>query len=74
LARLEANRARMEARLAAQTAHIRISTANFAPVAFDAIPARVVCSRVRVNIPRPPRIKMPVMPMIHIETGSGGPV
>ena len=74
LARLEANRARMEAQIAAQTAHIRIATAGFGPIDVRAIPAPVVCPRVRVNIPRMPILKMPVVPVIHIDTGSAGPV
>jgi hypothetical protein len=74
LARLEANRERMEAQIEAQVAHLRIATSAFAPVDFKSIPAPVVCPRVRVNIPRLPRIKMPVMPVIHIETASGGSV
>jgi hypothetical protein len=71
LARLEANRARMEAQIAAQTAHIRIAMADFDPVAFKAIPAPVVCPRIRVNVPRLPMIKAPV---IHVGTTSAGPV
>ncbi|HEY6369888.1 MAG TPA: hypothetical protein VIX37_04875 [Candidatus Sulfotelmatobacter sp.] len=74
LARLAATRARMEARIQAQTAHIKIATAAFGPIAVKAIPDPVVCPRVRVNIPRMPMIKMPVMPQIHVETGSSGPV
>jgi hypothetical protein len=74
LARLEADRERMEAQIEAQVAHVRIATSAFAPVDFKSIPAPVVCPRVRVNIPRLPRIKMPVMPVIHIETGAAGPV
>jgi len=71
LAKLEANRARMEARIAVQAAHFRIATANFAPVAFKSIPAPVVCTRIRVSVPRIPMIQPPV---IHIETASAGPV
>ena len=74
LERLEANRARIEARVAAQTARIKVATAVFAPVAVKVSPAPVVCPRVRVNIPRVPMIKMPVMPQIHVETNSSGPV
>ena len=70
-ARFEANRARMEARIAARTAHIRIASAVFAPISVKAMPAPVVCPRVRVNIPRVPMVKMPE---IHIESGSAGPV
>lgn len=71
LAQLEANRARMEARIAAQTAHLRIATMDFAPLAFKAIPAPMVCPRIRVSAPRIPLIQPPV---IHIETASAGPV
>ncbi len=73
LARLEANRARIEARVAAQTAHLRMASMAFAPVVVKGIPAPVVCPRVRVNIPRIPTVKMPVIPEIHIES-SHGPV
>jgi hypothetical protein len=74
LAKLEANRARMEAQIAVQTAHFRITSANVAPVAFKAIPAPVVCPRVRVNIPQMPMMKMPLAPEIRIDTASTGPV
>jgi hypothetical protein len=66
LARLEANRERIEAQVQAQVA--------FAPVALKAIPAPVVCPRVHVNIPRMPLMKMPVAPEIHIDIPSAGPV
>lgn len=74
LARLEANRARLEAQFAAHTAHFRIAPAAFAPVAFEAMPAPVVCPRVRVNIPRMPVVKMPVVPEIRVEMAGTGPV
>jgi hypothetical protein len=74
LARLEANRARMEAQIEAQTAHFRMATANFAPLALKAIPAPVVCPRVRVNIPRLPMMKMRAVPQSHIEIAGMGPV
>lgn len=79
-ARREAQRERLEARITAQidsqTSHLRISTANFAPaaVALRAIPARVACPRIRVNVPRMPAIKMPVSPEIHIDLAGNGPV
>jgi hypothetical protein len=77
LARLEANRARIEAQVeaqvAAQTAHLRTASATLTPVAFKAFPVPVVCPRIRVNIPRMPTMKMPVAPEIHIEA-SAGPV
>jgi hypothetical protein len=74
LDRLEANRERIEAQVAAQTARLRLSSANFAPLVIRGIPSPVVCPRVRVNIPRMPRMKMPVAPQIHIEIPSAGPV
>jgi hypothetical protein len=73
LAKLEANRARMEAQIAVHTAGFRMATAAFAPVTFKAMPA-VVCPRVRVNIPRVPMVKMPVVPEIHVEMAGTGPV
>jgi len=72
-ARWEANRARMEARIAGQMAHLRITTADFAPVALRAMPSPV-CPRVRVSVPRMPRIEIPAVPEVHIDTGSAGPV
>jgi len=72
LARFEANRARIETRIAARTAHLRLAT--FTPMTVKAVSVPVVCPRVRMNIPRPPMIKMPVMPEIHIESSSAGPV
>ena len=71
LAKLEANRLRMEAQIAAQTAHIRVATEAFSPVNVRVMSAPVVCPRVRVNVPK---IEMPVIPQVHIETGSSGPV
>ena len=73
-ARWQANQARMEARIAAETAHLRIVTTGFAPRAPTAIPAPVVCPRVRVSVPRLPRIEVPAVPDIHIEMAGAGPV
>jgi hypothetical protein len=80
LARLEANRERIEAQVqaqvASQTAHLRMASVAFAPVTVKAISTPVVCPRVHVNIPRVPmmKMKMPVAPEIHIEMPSAGPV
>ena len=68
LNRLAANRARMEVQLAA----VRMPVASFAPVVVRA--PKVVCPRVRVNIPRLPHVTMPTIPEIHIETPGAGPV
>jgi hypothetical protein len=63
LVRLEARRARMEARLA----QLQIPAMAFSPVVVQS--PRVVCPRVRINMPRIPTMKMPV---VHIQnTGFG---
>ncbi len=72
LDRLEANRTRMEAQIARQTAHIKIATAAFAPINVRVAP--VVCPRIRVNVPRLPIVKLPALPVIHIDTVLAGPV
>jgi hypothetical protein len=69
LARFEASRARIEARVA----RIRIPAVAFSPVSIAA-PRISVCPRVRVNIPRMPAIKMPMMPVVHVESVGAGPV
>jgi hypothetical protein len=66
LARIEANRAWMEARFA------RVNMANFNPVVVRM--PRVVCPRVRISIPRVPVIKMPSMPIVQAEYTGPGPV
>jgi len=74
LERIEASRerveARIEARIAARSAHLRVASGTFAPVSL----APVVCPRVRVNVPHIPTVKLPALPEIHIETGAAGPV
>ncbi len=67
LARIEVNRARIEARVA----RIHIPAVAFSPVVT---PNVSVCPRVRVNIPRMPSIKMPVMPVVHINSPEPGSV
>ena len=71
LARLEANRARMEAQIQAKLARVRFADANFSPVVVR-VP-RIDCPRVRVNIPRMPRIKVPA-PAVHVDYSGPGPV
>ncbi len=66
MARLEANRARMEAQMA------RLNLANFNP-AMVRVP-RVICPRVRVSVPRMPRINVPSTPVVHLEYLGAGPV
>ena len=74
LARFEANRDRMEAQIAVAQTHFRIASANFAPIAIKAIPAPVICPRVRVNMPKLPMMKMQLAPQIHVELAGAGPV
>ena len=71
LARLEANRARIEAQVQAKLARVRFVEANFNPVVVQ-VP-EITCPRVRVNIPRIPRIKVPA-PAVHVEFSGPGPV
>lgn len=66
LAQLEANRARMEAQFA------RLSMAGFNPVVVRM--PRVVCPRVRLAVPRMPVVKMPSIPVVHVEYTGAGPV
>ena len=70
LVRVEANSASLE------TQFVRLNVANFSPVIVRA--PRVVCPRVRVNIPRIPAmrlpvVKMPAAPAIHIDYSGAGP-
>ena len=71
LARMEANRARMEVRLA------RVRMANFNPVIVRT--SRVDCPRMNVRIPRIPTINMPAIhvpstPVVRVEYSEAGPV
>jgi len=66
LARFEQNRARIEARLQARLARVQ-----FNPVAVQ-VP-KIDCPRVRVNIPRMPRIEVP-SPTMHFNYSRPGPV
>jgi hypothetical protein len=71
LARLEASRARIEAQVQAKLARVRFVEANFNPVVVK-VP-EITCPRVRVNIPRIPRIRVPA-PTVHVEYSGPGPV
>lgn len=72
LARLEANRARIEAQLAARAARLHLATVSFDPADFHMIETPA-CPRVRVNIPRIPKISIP-SPTIHVDPSSPGPI
>ena len=71
LARIEANRARMEAQIQARLARVRLPGANFSPVVVR-VP-KIDCPRVRVNIPRMPRINVPA-PVVNVDYSGPGPV
>ena len=71
LTRLEARRIRIENQVRARLARVRIQTANFTPVNVE-IP-QVTCPRVRVNVQRIPRIKVPA-PNVHVEFAGPDPI
>jgi len=71
LARLEANRTRMEARIQARLARVQFADVNFNPVVV--LLPKIDCPRVRVNIPRMPRINVPA-PAVHVDYSGPGPV
>lgn len=68
LARMEAHRARIEA----EVARMRIPAVAFNPVVVRSSYVSV-CPRVRVNIPRMPRVKMPAR-VVSVESFGSGPV
>lgn len=59
MARIEADRARMEARLAAHTARLRMVATSFDPTAMNTIEIPTRCQRIRISVPRPPRVRVP---------------
>ena len=71
LERFAAKRVRIENQVRAKLARIRIPEANFAPVVVR-VP-EIDCPRVRVNIQRIPRIKVPA-PEVQVEYSGNGPV
>jgi hypothetical protein len=68
-ARIEANRARIEA----QIVRIQIPAVAVKPMVFSTSKLSE-CPRVRVSMPRLPRIQVPEIPVIHVETASVGPI
>src|ERR1700727_562457 len=74
LDRLEANRDRMEARIEAQTARIRVDAATFTPAMFKSASTWVICPRIRVNVPQVPMVRMPAMPVVHVDIDSADPL
>ena len=80
LDQFEASRAQIEAQVAeaqalvqANFARIRIPALAMSPVVVSTHRV-VVCPRIRVNIPQPPLVRIPAVPVIHIETSGTGPI
>ena len=69
LIRLEANRSRIEAQLA----KVRIPAMAFNPAVVSS-PRISICPRLRMSIPRLPVVKVPTVPMVHIDMPGAGPV
>jgi len=61
-AEFEVNRARFES----EVARIRVPAMAFNPMVTQ--PRISVCPRIRVNVPRIPAMKMPAVPVVHIDT------
>ncbi len=68
MATVEADQARIEA----QVARMRIPATDFAPAMVSL--HKIACPRVRFTMPEIPQIKMPVVPVIHVDVPSAGPV
>ena len=71
LARIEANRARMEAQIQAKLARVHFAEANFNAV--DVQVPKIACPRVRVNIPSMPRINVQA-PVVNVDYSGPGPI
>jgi len=69
VARMAARRVRIEA----QIARLRIPSVAFNPVVVMA-PRVPDCPRVRLNLPAIPRVKIPAVPVVHIDMPGAGPV
>jgi hypothetical protein len=74
MARVEAIRARVQARVEANTMRLRMAPLAFTSVSLKGMPAADICPRIRVQIPRVPMMKMPVTPRVHVEIPGAGPV
>ena len=86
LARLEANRARVQAQLQAKLARIRFADNNFTAVDdTDFTPVvvrvpRIQCPRVRVVTPRIPRVRVKIprievpAPVLEVDNSGAGPI
>jgi hypothetical protein len=69
LARVEAQRAR----IVAPTVRVQVATEGFRPGMVRAVNVPLVCSRLRMNVPRVPMVRIPA-PVAQVEMPSGGPI
>lgn len=78
LDQLEAERDQIEAQVQAQVdtqiARIRIPAVAVNPVVLRSVRVTPACPRVHVSVPRIPMMRMPVAPMVRVETSSPGPI
>lgn len=70
LARLQASRDRIEARMAARAARLHVAATAFNPELMKSLEVPVNCPRVRVHIPRLPMVRVPA-PEVHVDMGAG---
>jgi hypothetical protein len=70
-ARIEANQERIQAKLAAQTAQWRVAASGIGPAAFQSVGIPARCTRIRIDVPQPPEIRVPE---IHLKLPGTGPV
>ena len=69
LDRMQANQARFEARIEAQTAHLQERMAGFNPVVLKTIEIPTHCQRIRINVPQTPTIHIPA-PAIDVNVST----
>jgi hypothetical protein len=70
---VQARVAEVQARVQANVVRIRMPAVALSPVVVST-PKVLACSRIRVNIPQPPVVRIPSVPVIHIETSGTGPI
>jgi hypothetical protein len=67
--RIQAKTARLQAKLV----QMRVPVVRVNPVVVR-VPNVEVCPRIRVNVPEIPQVKMPKMPVVHVQVYGTGPV
>jgi hypothetical protein len=66
--------AQVQAQVDTQIARIRIPAVAVNPVVLRSVRVTPACPRVHVSVPRIPMMRMPVAPMVRVETSSPGPI